>query len=101
LELTVADSLAAANGSNGDVSQSPSLRRASRVASDGPPLPHVQLGGWEINLIPCQAEDFTSPLTENEDKNEDRVQRFTGMPGRFEEPAGVIDSPGLALGSAA
>jgi hypothetical protein len=27
----------------------------------------------------------------------DRVERFTGMPGRFEEPPGIFDGPGLAL----
>jgi hypothetical protein len=35
---TVFDLVAAANGSNGHASQSPSLRSASRVASDGPPV---------------------------------------------------------------
>ena len=34
---------------------------------------------------------------EDEDQDEGRVERFTGVPGRFEEPAGIIDRPCSAL----
>jgi hypothetical protein len=44
-------------------------------------LPHVQLGSVEVDLIPGQAEDFTPSQAEDEDQDEGRVQRFTGMPG--------------------
>jgi hypothetical protein len=58
---------------------------------------HVQLGLVQIDLFPGQAEDFASAQAEDEDQDEGRVQGFARVPGRFEEPAGVIDGPGLAL----
>jgi hypothetical protein len=60
-------------------------------------LADVQLSVIEVDLIPSQAEDFTPAQAENKDQDEGRVERLTGMPGRFEEPPGVIHGPGLAL----
>ena len=57
----------------------------------------VQLGVIEVDLIPSQAEYFSPAQAEDEDQDESRVEGFTGMPGRFEEPPGVFYSPGLML----
>ena len=56
-------------------------------------LSHVQLGRVEVDLIPGQAEDLTPAQAEDEDQDEGRVERFTGMPRGFEEPASVINGP--------
>jgi hypothetical protein len=55
----------------------------------------VQLGGVEVHVIPGQAEDFAFAQAENKDQDEGGVQGFGLMPGRFEEPAGIINGPGL------
>jgi hypothetical protein len=39
-------------------------------------LLHVQLNGVKIDLIPGQAEDFTSAQAEDEDQDEGGVQGF-------------------------
>jgi len=44
-------------------------------------LADVQLGGVEVDLVPGQAEDFTSAQAEDEDQDEGGVERFTGVPG--------------------
>jgi hypothetical protein len=59
-------------------------------------LPHVELSLIKVDLIPGQAEDFTCARAEDEDQDEGRVKRFTGMPVRFEEPPRVINGLGLA-----
>jgi hypothetical protein len=56
----------------------------------------VELSLIKVDLIPGQAEDFASAQAEDEDQDEEGVKRFTGMPGRFEEPPCVINGPGLA-----
>src|ERR1700761_2588972 len=58
---------------------------------------HVQLGLVQVDLFPGQAENFASSQAEDEDQDEGGIEGFACVPGRFEEPAGVIDSPGLAL----
>jgi hypothetical protein len=71
---------------------------ANELASDSLELlADVQLGVIEVDLIPGQAEDFTPTQAEDEDQHEGRLERSAGMPGRFEEPPGVINGPGLAL----
>ena len=60
-------------------------------------LRHIQLGVIEVDLIPGQAEHFSPTQAEDEDQEEGRVEGFASMPGRFEEPPGVINGPGLAL----
>jgi hypothetical protein len=62
-------------------------------------LLYVQLNGVKIDLIPGQAENFTSAQAEdeNENENEGSVESFARVPGRLKEPASVIDGPGLAL----
>jgi hypothetical protein len=44
-------------------------------------LADVQLRGVEVDLVPGQAQDFTSTQTEDEDQDEGGVKRFTGVPG--------------------
>jgi hypothetical protein len=48
-------------------------------------------------LIPSQAEHFTPAQAEDEDQDEGGIEGLAGVPGGFEEPPGIIDSPGLAL----
>ena len=60
-------------------------------------LSHVQLGCVEVDLIPGQAEYFAPAQAEDEDQDEGGIKRFTRIPGRFEEPAGIINSPRLML----
>ena len=46
---------------------------ADELASDALELfPHVQLAVFEVNLIPGQAEDFTSAQPKDEDQDEGR-----------------------------
>ena len=42
---------------------------------------HVQLGVIEVDLIPGQAEDFSSAQAEDEDQDEGGVQGFARVPG--------------------
>ena len=55
----------------------------------------MQLGGVEVYVIPGQAEDFAFAQAEDEDQDEGGVQGFGLVPGRFKEPAGIINGPGL------
>ena len=73
------------------------LREPSRLVQTGSRPTSHRGGHWFDPSIahPAQrAEDFTS--AQAEDQDEGRVKRFTGMPGRFEEPPRVINGPGLA-----
>jgi hypothetical protein len=57
----------------------------------------VQLGGVEVHVIPGQAEDFAFAQAEDEDQDEGGVQGFGLVPGRFKEPASIINGPGCRL----
>lgn len=51
----------------------------------------------EVYRVPSEAENLTPAEAEDEDQDEGGVKRLAGVLGRFEEPPGVIDGPGLGL----
>ena len=52
-------------------------------------LTDVQFAAVEVDLFPCEAEDFSPAQAEDEHQDEGGVERFARVPGRFEEPPGV------------
>jgi hypothetical protein len=58
-------------------------------------LANVQFSGVKVDMFPRQAENLTSAQAKDEDQDEGGIESLGLVPGRFEEPAGIIDGPGL------
>ena len=61
------------------------------------PLADIQLGGVQVDEFPGEPEYLAFAQAQDQDQDEGGVERLACVPGRFEEPARVIDCPGATL----
>jgi len=60
-------------------------------------LADIQLGGVQVDEFPGEPEYLAFAQAQDQDQDEGGVERLACVPGRFEEPARVIDCPGVTL----
>ena len=60
-------------------------------------LANVQLSGVHVDEVPGEPEYLTLAQAQDQDQDEGGIQRLACMPGRFKEPAWVINCPDATL----
>jgi len=60
-------------------------------------LADIQLGGVQVDEFPGEPEYLAFAQAQDQDQDEGGVECLACAPGRFEEPARVIDCPGATL----
>jgi len=60
-------------------------------------LTDVQLCGVQVDELPGESEYLAFALAQDQDQDKGGVQGLARVPGRFQEPAGIIDRPSTRL----